>query len=109
VRGTSPLLRKKDEGMVVSLTRYKWGRRRDGNGRASVGKNRWRRRSMRAVLGRGEKRREEARGPVKPEVGALHFIGAREGHAGVRRGETADSNGLNAIDGGRVNEGLWGG
>jgi hypothetical protein len=64
---------------------------------------------VQAVLGRGENRREVGRGPVKPEVGALPFIGAREGHAGVRRGETASGNGLNTIDGGRLNEGLWGG
>jgi hypothetical protein len=93
----------------VSLTGCNRGRQRDGNGGASVGKNRRRRRSVQAVLGRGENRREVGRGPVKPEVGALPFIGAREGHAGVRRGETADSNGLNANDGGRVNEGLRGG
>jgi hypothetical protein len=64
---------------------------------------------VRAVLRRGEKRREVGRGPVKPEVGALPFIGAREGHAGVRRGETAGGNGLHAIDGERLNEGLRGG
>jgi hypothetical protein len=46
---------------------------------------------------------------VKPEVGALPFIGAGEGHAGVRREETACGNGLNAIDGGRLNEGFKGG
>jgi hypothetical protein len=64
---------------------------------------------VRAVLRCGEKRREVGRGPVKPEVGALPFIGAWEGHAGARRGETASGNGLNAIDGGRLNEGLRGG
>jgi hypothetical protein len=73
------------------------------------GENRRRRRSVRAVLGRGEKRREVGRGPVKPEVGALPFIGAGEGHAGARRGETADGNGLNAIDGMQLNEGSRGG
>jgi hypothetical protein len=63
---------------------------------------------MRAVLECGEKRREVGRGPVKPEVGALPFIGAGEGHARERRGETAGGNGLNAIDDGRLNEGLRG-
>jgi hypothetical protein len=87
VRGTSPRLRKKGEGTVVSLTDYKRGRRRDRNGRASVVKNRWRRCSVRAMLGRGEKRREVERGPVKPEVGALPFIGVGEGHVGARRGK----------------------
>jgi hypothetical protein len=28
------------------------------------------------------------------------FVVAREGHAGARKGETADGNGLNAIEGG---------
>jgi hypothetical protein len=62
-----------------------------------------------AVLGHGEKRREVGRGPVKPEVGAHPFIGAGEGHAGARKGETAGGNGLNAIEGKRLNEGLRGG
>jgi hypothetical protein len=107
--GTSPWLRKKGEGTAVSLIGYKRGRQRDGNGHASVGNNRRRRRSVWAVLGCREKRREVGRGPVKPEVGAHPFIGAEEGHAGARKGETADGNGLNAIDGGRLNEGLRGG
>jgi hypothetical protein len=64
------------------------------------GENRRRKLSVRAVLGHGEKRRE---------LGALPFIPAGEGHAGVRRGETAGGNGLNAIDGWWLNEGLRGG
>jgi hypothetical protein len=36
------------------------------------------------------------------------FIGAREGHTGARKGEMASCNGLNAIEGGRLNEGLRG-
>jgi hypothetical protein len=98
----------KGEGTVVSLTGCKRGRPRDGNGRASVRNNWRRRRSVRAVLGHGEKRREVGRGLVKPEVGALSFIGAGEGHAGARKGETAGGNGLNAIEGGWLNEGLRG-
>jgi hypothetical protein len=86
VRGTSPRLRKKGEGTTVSLTDCKRGWRRDGNGRASVGNNWWTRRSVWAVLGYREKRREVGRGPVKPEVGAHPFIGAGEGHAGRERG-----------------------
>jgi hypothetical protein len=39
VCGTSPWLRKKGKGMAVSLTGYKRGQRRDGNGWASVGNN----------------------------------------------------------------------
>jgi hypothetical protein len=86
VRGTSPRLRKKGEGMAVSLTSCKRGRRRDENDQASVGNNRRRRRSVRAMLRCGEKRREVGRGPVKPEVGSHFFIGAGEGHAGARKG-----------------------
>jgi hypothetical protein len=78
-------LRKKGEGTTMSLTGCKRGRRRDENGTTSVGNNRWRRPSVRAVLGRGEKSREVGRGPVKPEVGAHPFIGAGEGHAGARK------------------------
>jgi hypothetical protein len=109
VRGTSSRLRKNGVGTAVSLTDCKRGRRRDGNGRASMGNNRWRRHLVWAVLGHGEKRREVGRGPVKPEVGAHPFIGAGEGHAGARKGETAGGNGLNAIEGKRLNEGLRGG
>jgi hypothetical protein len=46
VHGTSPRLRKKGEGTAVSLIGCKRGRRRDGHGRAAVGNNRWRRRSV---------------------------------------------------------------
>jgi hypothetical protein len=46
VRGTSPRLKKKGEGMAVSLTRCKRGRRRVGHDRATVGNNRRRRRSV---------------------------------------------------------------
>jgi hypothetical protein len=34
------------------------------------------------------------------------FIVAGEGHVRARKGETADGKGLNAIDGGRLDEGL---
>jgi hypothetical protein len=98
VRGTSPWLRRKGEGTTVILTDCKRGRRKDGNDRVSVGNN-WRRRhSVRATLGRREKRggerSGEARGWCSP------FIGAEEGHAGARKGETTGGNGLNAIEGG---------
>jgi hypothetical protein len=39
------------------------------------------------VLGRGEKRREARRGPVKSEVGAHPFIVVGEGHAGREWGK----------------------
>jgi hypothetical protein len=44
----------------------------------------------------------EARGWCSP------FYRGREGLAGMRKGETAGGNGLNAIEGGRLNEGLRG-
>jgi hypothetical protein len=94
VRGTSPWLRKKGEGIAVSLTGCKRGRRRDENGQASVGNNRQRRRSVWAVLGHGEKRREAGRGPVKLEVGAHPFVGAEEGHAGAERGKRSTAMAL---------------
>jgi hypothetical protein len=37
------------------------------------------------------------------------FIVAGEGHVGARKGETADGNGLNAIEVGRLDEGIKGG
>jgi hypothetical protein len=46
VRGTSPRLRKNGEGTEVSLTDCKKGWRRVGHNRATVGNNRWRRRSV---------------------------------------------------------------
>jgi hypothetical protein len=52
---------------------------------------------------RGGERSGEARGWCSP------FIGAGEGHAGVRKGETAGGNGLNVIEVGWLNEGLRGG
>jgi hypothetical protein len=58
VRETLPRLRKKGEGTTVILTGYKRGRQRDENGQALVGNNRRRRCSVRAALGRGEKRTE---------------------------------------------------
>jgi hypothetical protein len=98
MRGTSTQLRKNGEGTAVILTGCKRGQRRDGNGQASVGNNQRRRRSMRAALGRGEKRDGERSGEARGWC--LPFIGAGEGYAGVRKGETARGNGLNAIEGG---------
>jgi hypothetical protein len=46
VCGTSPRLRKNGEGTVVRLNGCKSGRRRVGHDRATVGNNRWRRRSV---------------------------------------------------------------
>jgi hypothetical protein len=46
VRGTSPRLREKGEGTAVSLTGGKRGRRGVRHDRATMGNNRWRRRSV---------------------------------------------------------------
>jgi hypothetical protein len=100
VRGTSPRMRKNGEGMEVSLTDGKRGRRRVGHNWAMVGNNRRRRRSVEGEL-RTRKHSIEgvvsvvmARGAPRP------FIVAGGGHTGAGEGETAGCNGLNAIDGG---------
>jgi hypothetical protein len=51
---------------------------------------------------RGGERSGEARGGCSP------FYRGLGGHAGARRGKMADGNFLNAIDGGRLIEGLRG-
>jgi hypothetical protein len=89
VRGNSPWLRKNGEGMELSLTGGKRGRRRVGHNRAMVGNNRRRRRSV-----EGEVSVVKAGGAPRP------FIMAEGGHTGAGEGETASGNGLNAIDGG---------
>jgi hypothetical protein len=50
VRGTSPRLRKNEEGTAVSLIGCKRGRQGVGHGRAMVGNNRRRRRSVEWAL-----------------------------------------------------------
>jgi hypothetical protein len=55
VRGTSPWLRKKGEGMEVILTGCRRRRRRGGSDRETVVKKRQRKCSVRAVLGHGDK------------------------------------------------------
>jgi hypothetical protein len=54
--------------------------------------------SVQAAHGCGEKRGEERSGEAR--VWCSPFIGAREGHAGARKGETASGNGPNTIEGG---------
>jgi hypothetical protein len=51
---------------------------------------------VRAALGRGEKRGGERSGEAR--WWCSPFIGAGEGHAGARKGETAGGNGLNTIE-----------
>jgi hypothetical protein len=99
VRGTSPRLRKNGEGMEVSLTGSKRGRQRVGHNRATVGNNRRRRRSVEGEL---QTRKHSIEGEVSVVMagGAPRpFIVAGGGHTRAREGETADGNGLNAIDG----------
>jgi hypothetical protein len=100
VCGTLPLLRKNGEGTAVSLTGCKSGRRRVGHDRATVGNNRWRRRSVEWAL-RTRKQAIEGEVSVVMAGGAPRpFIVAREGHTGAGEGEPASGNSLNVVDGG---------
>jgi hypothetical protein len=97
---TSPRLRKNGEGTEVSLTGCKRGRRRVGHDRATVGNDRWRRRSVEWAL-RTQKQAIEGEVSVVMAGGAPRpFIVAGKWHTGVGEGETVDGNSLNAIDGG---------
>jgi hypothetical protein len=84
----------------VSLTGCMRGRRRDEYGRATVGNNRWRRHYVGWTLQTREQANEGGVSVVMAGGCSSPFIVAGEGHAGAREGETADSSGLNAIDGG---------
>jgi hypothetical protein len=98
MRGTSPQLREKGEGTVVSLTGCKRGRRRVGHDRATVRNDRRRRRSVEWTL-RTRKQAIEGEVSVVMVGGAPRpFIVAGEGYTGA--GEMADGNSLNTIDGG---------
>jgi hypothetical protein len=100
VHGTSPRLMKNGEGTEVSLTGGKRGRWRVEHNQATVGNNRRRRRSVEGEL-RTRKHSIEGEVSVVMAGGAPRpFIVAGGGHTGVGEGETAGSNGLNAIDGG---------
>jgi hypothetical protein len=66
----------------VILTGCRRGRRRGGNGRATMGTKWWRRHSVRAVLGRREKRRGEGRGEVEGSDGPLYIRAEGEAVAG---------------------------
>jgi hypothetical protein len=50
--------------------------------------------------GLGSEQRRAGVSVVMAGGAPLPFIVAGEGHAGARKGETTDGNGLNAIDGG---------
>jgi hypothetical protein len=83
MRGTSPRLREKGEGMVVSLSGCKRGRRRVGHDRATVGNDRRRRRSVEWTL----RTRKQA---IEGEVSVVMVGGCSSpfysGRGGVHRG-----------------------
>jgi hypothetical protein len=81
VRGTSPRLRKKSEGMAVILIGCRRGRRRGGGDQATVVKKRQRKRSVWAALGHGGKRRGAGRGAMEDD-GALPLCRGRAGGDG---------------------------
>jgi hypothetical protein len=100
VHGTSPRLRKNGEQTEVSLTGGKRGRWRVGHSRATVGNNRWRRRSVEWEL-RIRKHAIEGEVSVVMAGGcSSSFYSGQGGHKGAGEGETASGNGLNTIDGG---------
>jgi hypothetical protein len=70
--------------------------------------NRRRRRSVRAMLERGEKRIEAGRGAVKPGGGAHLLLGSGERRGGVV-GVNVGVNGFNAIEDGGCKKGIKGG
>jgi hypothetical protein len=84
VRGTLPQLRKKGEGMAVSLTGYKRGRRTDGHGGATVGNNRRRRSSVGWTLRTRERANE---GRVSVVMAGWCSSPFYSGRGGARRGE----------------------
>jgi hypothetical protein len=84
VRGTSPRLRKKGEGMMVSLTDCKRGRRRDGHGRTTVGNNRRRRRSVGWTL---QTREQANEGGVSVVMGGGCSSPFYSGRGGAHRGK----------------------
>jgi hypothetical protein len=84
MRGTSPRLRKKVEGTVVSLMGCKRGWRRVGHGRATLGNNRWRRRSVGWTLWTRERANEGGVSVVMAGGCSSPFY---SGRGGARRGE----------------------
>jgi hypothetical protein len=84
MRGTSPRFRKNGEGMAVSLTGCKRGRRRVGHDRATVGNNWRRKRSVEWVL----RTRKQA---IEGEVSVVMARGCSSpfysGWGGAHRGE----------------------
>ncbi len=98
LRRTSPRLRKNGEGMEVSLTGCKRGRRRVGHDRAMVGNDRRRRRSVEWVL---RTQKQAIEGEVSVVMAGGCSSSFYSGRGGARRGKggTAGGNGLNVIEG----------
>jgi hypothetical protein len=83
MHGTSPRLRKKGEGMAVSLASCKRGRRRVEHGRATVGNNRRRRRLVGWTLRTRERANE---GGVSVVMAGWCSSPFYSGRGGARRG-----------------------
>jgi hypothetical protein len=83
VRGTSPWLREKGEGMAVSLTNYKRGRRRVRHDWVTVGNNRWRRRMVGWTL---RTRKRAIEGGVSVVMGGGCSSPFYSGRGGAHRG-----------------------
>jgi hypothetical protein len=88
MRGTSPRLRKNGEGMAVSLTGCKRGRRRVGHDRATVGNNWRRKRSVEWVL----RTRKQA---IEGEVSVVMARGCSSSFYSGRRGAHQGEGGGN--------------
>jgi hypothetical protein len=89
VRGTSPRLRKKGEGTAVSLTGCKRGQWRVGHGQATVGNNRWRRRSVGWTL---QTREQANEGGVSVVMAGGCSSAFYSGRGGARQGEGGGNN-----------------
>jgi hypothetical protein len=83
VRGTSPRLREKGEGTAVSLTGCKRGQRSVGHDWATVGNNRWRRRSVGWTL---RTRKQAIEGRVSVVMAGGCSSPFYSGRGGARRG-----------------------
>jgi hypothetical protein len=82
-RGTSPLLRKNGEGMEVSLTSCKRGRRRVGHNRATVKNDRRRRRSVEWAL---QTRKQAIEGEMSVVMAGGCSSSFYSGRGGAHRG-----------------------
>jgi hypothetical protein len=83
VHGTSPRLRKNGEGMEVSLTGCKRGRRRVGHNQAPVGNNQRRRRSVEWAL---QTQKQAIEGEVRVVMAEGCSSSFYSGRGGAHRG-----------------------